>query len=188
MLVGYARVSDAVTQTLDRQIDALVENGVDTRNIYKEKVTGTKRDRPELNRMITELKHGDVCIVAELTRLSRSTKDLIEIVEQIQAKGASVKSLKETWLNAENSAQSKLLFTIFAGLAEFERNLISERAKDGLKAAKARGRSGGRPSKRNAKELTVRALYEKGVKIAEIVRQTELSRSTVNRIVKDMRT
>ncbi len=82
MLIGYARVSDE-SQSLNRQIDNLVENGVDERNIYKEKVTGTKRERPELNRMINELKPNDVCLIAELTRLSRSTKDLFDIVEQI---------------------------------------------------------------------------------------------------------
>ena len=80
-----------------------------------------------------------------------------------------------------------MLFTIFSGLSQFERDLLSERTKDGLKAAKARGRNGGRPNKRNEKELTVMALYNSGVTIAEIVRQTELSRSTINRIVRDIK-
>ena len=186
MLVGYARVSDE-TQSLNRQLDSLIENGVDERNIYKEKITGTKRERPELNRMIAELKLDDVCIVAELTRLSRSTKDLFDIVEMIQEKGANIKSLKESWLDT-TTPQGKLMFTIFAGLSQFERDLISERTKDGLRAAKARGRSGGRPSKRNDKEMTVELLYSKGVKIVDIVKQTDLSRSTVNRIVKDIKT
>ena len=75
---------------------------------------------------------------------------------------------------------------MFSGLSQFERDLLSERTREGLAAAKARGRSGGRPSKRTDKELTVRALYDAGIKIAEIVRQTELSRSTVNRIIRDM--
>lgn len=187
MLVGYARVSDAVTQSLDRQIDALTEYGVDERNIYQEKVTGSKRDRPELNKMISGLKPGDVCIVAELTRISRSSRDIFEIVGLIESKGADIKSLRESWLDT-TTPQGKLMFTIFAGLSQFERDLISERTKDGLKAAKARGRSGGRPSKRNEKSLTVKALYDKGVSITEIVRQTDLSRSTVNRIVRDMKT
>lgn len=187
MLVGYARISDAATQSLDRQIDALVEHGVDERNIYKEKMTGTKRERPELNRMIDELKTGDVCVVAELTRISRSSKDIFEIVGLIESKGADIKSLKESWLDT-TTTYGKLMFTIFAGLSQFERDLISDRTKDGLKAAKSRGRSGGRPNKQNEKGLTVRALYEKGVSIAEIVRQTDLSRSTVNRIVRDMKT
>ena len=186
MLVGYCRVSKD-DMSLDRQIDSLVAEGVDERNIYQEKITGIKQDRPELMKMIAELKPDDVCVVTELTRLSRTTAGLISIVEQIHAKGANLRSLKETWLNSESTAQSRLLLTIFAGLSQFERDLISERTKDGLKAAKARGRSGGRPSKRNEKELSVRALYEKGVRIADIVKQTDLSRSTVNRIVRDMR-
>jgi len=172
---------------LNRQIDSLVAEGVDERNIYQEKVTGTIKDRPELSKMITELKSGDVVIVSELTRLSRNTTELISIVEQIYNKRANLRSLKETWLNSESTAQSRLLLTIFAGLSQFERDLISERTKDGLKAAKARGRSGGRPNKRNEKELSVRALYEKGIKIADIVKQTNLSRSTINRILRDIK-
>ena len=184
MLIGYIRVSDE-TQSFNRQIDMLIESGVDERNIYKEKITGTKKDRPELCRMIEELKPQDTVIIAELTRLSRSTKDLFEIVEQIQGKGANIKSLKESWLDT-TTPQGKLMFTIFAGLSQFERDLISERTKDGLKAAKARGRNGGRPSKRNDKEMIVEMLYAQGVKIADIVKQTDLSRSTVNRIVRDI--
>jgi DNA invertase Pin-like site-specific DNA recombinase len=185
MIVGYARISDK-KQSLNRQIDALTSFGIDERNIYKEKGTGTKKDRPELLRLIDELKPSDTVVVAELTRISRSTKDLFEIVEQIQSKGADIKSLKENWLDTTTS-HGKLMFTIFAGLSQFERDLISDRTKEGLAAAKARGRNGGRPSKRSEKELTVKILYEKGIKIAEIVRQTDLSRSTVNRIVKDIK-
>ena len=136
--------------------------------------------------MIEELKPNDICVVAELTRLSRSTRDLFEIVELIQSKGADIKSLKESWLDTTTS-HGKLMFTIFAGLSQFERDLISERTKEGLRASKARGRSGGRPSKRNAKGLTVEVLYNRGVKIADIVKQTDLSRSTVNRIIKDLK-
>lgn len=185
MLVGYVRVSKS-DMNLDRQVDALLEAGVNQRCIYKEKVTGTKRDREELNKMLAELQTGETVIVSELSRLSRSTKDLFEIVEKIHAAGAQIKSLKESWLDT-TTPQGKLMFTIFAGLAQFERDLLSERTKDGLKAAKARGRLGGRPNKRNEKELTVMALYNSGVTIAEIVRQTELSRSTINRIVRDIK-
>lgn len=185
MLVGYVRVSKS-DMNLDRQVDALLEAGVNQRCIYKEKVTGTKRDREELNKMLAELQTGETVIVSELSRLSRSTKDLFEVVDKIHAAGAQIKSLKESWLDT-TTPQGKLMFTIFAGLAQFERDLLSERTKDGLKAAKARGRLGGRPNKRNEKELTVRALYNSGVTIAEIVRQTELSRSTVNRIVRDIK-
>ena len=183
MMVGYCRVSKS-EMNLDRQIDALNEVGIDTRNIYREKVTGTTKERPQLIKMLEELQPGDTVVVSELSRLSRSTKDLFEIVEQIHEAGAQIKSLKENWLDT-TTPQGKLLFTIFAGLSQFERDLLSERTKDGLKAAKARGRSGGRPRIRTDKTLTIQALYSKGITIAEIVRQTGLSRSTVYRVLKD---
>lgn len=110
MLIGYARVSTQ-EQNLNRQIDILKEN--DAEKIFQEKITGTKRERIELNKMLDSLENGDVVIVVELTRLSRSTKDLFEIVETIEKKGASIKSLKETWLDT-TTPQGKLLFTIFA--------------------------------------------------------------------------
>ena len=185
MLVGYARVSSH-EQSFNRQIDSLVLAGVDERNVYQEKTTGNKREQSELLRMIAELKPGDTVFVAELTRLSRSTKDLFDIVEQIQNKGADIKSLKESWLDT-TTPYGKLMFTIFAGLSQFERELISERTKEGLAAAKARGRNGGRPSKRNEKGPTVELLYFGGMKIADIVKQTGLSRSTVNRVVRDIK-
>lgn len=183
-LVGYCRVSKE-NMNLDRQCDSLIAAGVPERNIYQEKVTGTKRERIELNRMIDSLKPGETVLVAELTRLSRSTKDLFEIVELIESKGANIKSLKESWLDT-STPHGKLLFTIFSGLSQFERDLLSDRTKDGLRAARARGRIGGRPSKRTDKALTVNALYNSGITIAEIVRQSALSRSTVNRIIRDI--
>ena len=147
-VVGYARVS-TIDQNLDRQIDALRAYGIDDRLIYREKISGTKRDRPELQRMLRELQQGDTVVVSDLTRISRSTKDLLDIVDQM------------------------------------ERDLTSQRTREGLAAAKARGRNGGRPSKQNEKGDMVRALADSGMKIAEIVRQTGLSRSTVNRILRN---
>jgi len=192
MLVGYARVSTA-DQSLDHYIDMLTADGVDERNIYKEKVTGKHRDRPELNKMLAELKPNDTVVIPALTRLGRSVSDLYAIVRQIEEKGAVIKSLGESWLDSTagktttNGATRNLLFAIFAGLAEFEGALISERTKQGLEAAKARGRSGGRPSKRTEKAESVQLLYNSGMKIVDIVKQTELSRATVNRIIKDMK-
>ena len=96
MLIGYARCSTA-DQNLDWQLDALKKNGCE--RIYREKVTGTKKGRPELNSMLEALRKGDTVLVCELTRLSRSTKDLFELVERINACGADIKSLKESWLD-----------------------------------------------------------------------------------------
>lgn len=184
MLIGYARVSTE-QQNLDRQIDALITYGVDERMLYREKISGKERNRPELNRMISELKEGDVVIVPDLTRISRSTKDLLEIVEQIKEKGAYIKSIKDTWLDTtSDNPYNAFLLTVMSGLSQLERDLISQRTKEGLASAKARGRCGGRPSKQNEKGETVRLLYQGGMKIADIVRNTGLSRSTVNRIIR----
>ena len=140
MLIGYARVS-TYDQNLDRQIDALVTSGVDIRNIYKEKITGTIKDRPELNKMINDLKIGDVIIICDLTRLSRSTKDLISLSESITNKGVELISLKEKIDTAP--ATGTAMFGMFAVMAQFERDIIYERTKEGLSSA--RGRKGGRP-------------------------------------------
>ena len=183
MLVGYIRVSTC-DQNLDRQIDQLVDAGVDIRMIYQEKISGTIRKRPELERMLSELHPGDVVIITDLTRLSRSTKDLLEIVDEIKSKGANLKSLKDNWLDTtEANPYSQFLLTVMAGLSQLERDLTSTRVKEGLEAASKRGRKGGRPSKQNEKKDTVIALADAGFKIADIAKQTGISRSTVNRIL-----
>ncbi len=185
MLIGYARVS-TIEQNLDRQIDALKEAGVDERNIYQEKVTGTKADRPELKRMLDMLREGDVVIISDLTRISRSTKDLLDIIEKIKAKGASIRSLKDTWLDTtSDNPYNQFLLTVMSGLSQLERDLISQRTKEGLASARARGRNGGRPSKQNEKGEVVRALANSGMRIVDIVKETGLSRSTVNRILRE---
>lgn len=135
MIIGYARVSTQ-DQKLARQIDILKENG--SEKIFQEKITGTKMERIELNKMLDSLESGDVVIVAELTRLSRSTKDLFEIVEKIHSKGAEIKSIKESWLDT-TTPQGKLMFTIFAGLSQFERDLIAQRTKERLGVCQEKG-------------------------------------------------
>ena len=183
MMVGYIRVS-TYDQNLERQIDQLVDAGVDIRMIYQEKISGTIRKRPELERMLSELHPGDVVIITDLTRLSRSTKDLLEIVDEIKSKGANLKSLKDNWLDTtEANPYSQFLLTVMAGLSQLERDLTSTRVKEGLEAASKRGRKGGRPSKQNEKKDTVIALADAGFKIADIAKQTGISRSTVNRIL-----
>ena len=183
MLIGYTRVSTD-NQNLDRQIDQLIDAGVDPRMIYQDKLSGTIRKRPELERMLSELKTDDVVIITDLTRLSRSTKDLLEIIDDIKDKGANIKSLKDTWLDTtENNPYSQFLLTVMAGLSQLERDLTSTRVKEGLAAAAKRGRKGGRSSKQNEKREAVIALADAGFKIADIVKETGLSRSTINRIL-----
>jgi len=185
MLIGYARAS-LEKQTIYRQLDELAAAGVKQGDIYQEKITGTKRDRPELNRMLAALQAGDTVITVELSRMGRSTKDLLEIVELIHRTGAHFRSLNETWLDT-TTPQGQLIFTIFAGLCQFERDLTAERTKSGLKAAAARGRKGGRPATEQEQVQAVEAMRRRKVRIDQIVADTGLSRSTVNRIIAAMK-
>jgi len=177
MLIGYARVS-TYDQNLDRQIDALVTSRVDIRNIYKEKITGTIKDRPELNKMINDLKIGDVIIICDLTRLSRSTKDLISLSESITNKGVELISLKEKI--DTTTATGKAMFGMLAVMAQFERDIISERTKEGLSSARARGRKGGRP-KVNYKDIDrALKLYDsKEYSVFEICDMCKVSKNTL---------
>ena len=181
MQIGYARAS-MEKQAIERQLDELTAAGVAPEHIYQEKITGTKRDRPELNRMLSALCEGDTVITVELSRMGRSTKDLLEIVDLIRMKGAHFRSLNEVWLDT-TTPQGNLVFTIFAGLCQFERDLIAERTRSGLAAANARGRYGGRPRTKPEKVSEVKILYGSGIRVCDIVRQTGVSRSTVDRIL-----
>ena len=178
--IGYARVSTE-EQNLDRQIDILKQIGCD--RIYEEKVSGIKKERPELNKMLDQIRTGDVIIISDLTRLSRSVKDLFSLVEQIEGKGANIKSIKESWVDT-TTAQGKLMFTIFAGISQFERDLISQRTIEGLNAARARGKKGGRP-KVNDKDikLAIKMYNSKNYSISEITKATAVSKTTLYRYI-----
>jgi len=178
MIIGYARVSTQ-DQNLERQTDQLQEFGCE--RIYQEKITGSKKERPELDKLLDQLRTGDIIVVTELTRLSRSIKDLFALVDMIHHKSAHLKSLKEPWLDT-TTPQGKLLFAIFAGVSQFERDLICERTKEGLSSARARGRKGGRPPKPQAGiELALKMHKDKNYSISEIVKATGLSKSTLYR-------
>jgi len=182
MTIGYARVS-TIDQNLDRQLDSLGENGVE--RIFTEKATGRKSDRPELMKMMEHLRDGDVVIISELTRLSRSTKDLFAIVEQIQECGANIKSLKETWLDT-TTPHGKLMFTIFAGLSQFEADLTAQRTREGLAAARARGRVGGRPKIASDKSSMALKMYDsKDFSVAEICKSCRIGKTTLYRLLKN---
>jgi len=142
MLIGYARVSTD-DQNLDLQHDALKKAGCE--KFYDDQMTGSKINRPGLEAAIDFARAGDVVVVWRLDRLSRSLKDLIEMVALLDDKKIGLKSLHESI--DTSSSSGKLIFHIFGALAEFERNLIRERTHAGLQAARARGRNGGRPKK-----------------------------------------
>lgn len=140
MHVGYARVSTDA-QDLTNQRAELVAVGC-TR-IFAEKITGTHAKRPELERMLDHLRSGDVVMVTSLDRLARSTRDLLNIAEQLQTIGAGLRSLAEPWADTTSPA-GRMVLTVFAGIAEFERSLIIDRTRRGREAAKARGVQFGR--------------------------------------------
>ena len=140
MIIGYARVSTD-EQNLDGQLDALTAAGAG--KIFADKISGTARSRPELTRLLDQLRPGDVITVTKYDRLARSLRDLLDIVDTIQAQGAGFRSLAED-IDTTTPA-GRLVFHVFASIAQFERERISERTKEGLEAARKRGRVGGRP-------------------------------------------
>ena len=147
MLIGYARVSTA-DQSTDLQKDALMAAGVDERNIYIDKASGKRDDRPGLEACLKALREGDSLVVWRLDRLGRSLKHLVATVQDLVERGVGFRVLTGQGANIDTAtASGKLVFGIFAALAEFERERIVERTKAGLAAAKARGRKGGRKPK-----------------------------------------
>lgn len=140
MILGYARVSTD-DQRLDSQHDALQAAGAE--RIFADRIAGTAARRPDLDRMLDQLRPGDVVVVTKYDRLARSLKDLLAIVETVEAKGAGFRSLAED-IDTTTPA-GRLVFHVFASIAEFERARIAERTREGLEAARRRGRVGGRP-------------------------------------------
>ena len=179
MKIGYARVSTQ-DQELGLQLDALEQAGCE--KIYQEKVSGAAKARPQLEALLEHLRTGDVVVVWKLDRLARSLKDLVSLVNQIQDKGASFQSVNDQI--DTTSAHGKFTFHIFASLAEFERDIIRERTKAGLAAARARGRVGGRPKglskKAQHKAILAERLYLEGeLSISEICEQLSISKGTL---------
>lgn len=179
MYIGYARVSSA-GQNLDMQLQALTDAGCI--DIFREKMSGKRKSRPELDAMIKTLRPGDTVVVYKLDRIGRSTKHLIELIELFGQKGVHFKSLKE---NIDTSTPvGKFIFHLFASLAEFEREMIAERTQSGRDAARARGRMGGRP-KVNDKQLEkALKLYDsKAYQVREIAKITGISHTTIYRAI-----
>ncbi len=150
MLIGYARCSTE-DQRLDLQKDALAKAGVDGNHVYEEYVSGVKTRRPELQACLRALREGDTLVVWRLDRLGRSLRELIEILDRLARAGIGFRSLNES-IDTTN-AVGRMIFHVLAAIAQFERDLVSERTIAGLKAARARGHRGGRPPKLKAKDV-----------------------------------
>jgi DNA invertase Pin-like site-specific DNA recombinase len=176
VLVGYARVSTD-DQNLDLQRDALERAGCD--KIYTDQRGGASAKRPGLATVFEVLRGDDTLVIWRLDRLGRSLKDLIHLVEQLEQRGAGLRSLQE---NIDTTTSGgRLVFHVFGALAEFERNLVRERTHAGLSAARARGRRGGRPKALDAskRELALRLHRERKHSIREICRMMGISKSTL---------
>jgi DNA invertase Pin-like site-specific DNA recombinase len=183
MKIGYARVSTH-DQKLELQKDELEKAGCE--RIFEEKISGKTKERPALKDMIEILRQGDSVVVWKLDRLGRSLRDLIDLVAEIQSKGADFISIKDS-INTQ-TATGRFTFNIFASLAEFEREIIRERTMAGLTAAKARGRMGGRPKGLTKKAMdkahSALLLYNSKKKtVDEIAEELGLSRATCYRYI-----
>lgn len=177
MIIGYARVSTQ-DQNLQLQIDALGKAGCF--EIFEEKVSGTKKDRPALNEMLKMLRAGDRVVVYKLDRISRSTKHLIELAELFEEKQVEFVSIQD---NIDTStAMGRFFFRIMASVAELERDITIERTKAGLEAARVRGRKGGRPKVIKKKlEMAIKMYNSKQYSISEIVNAAGISQATLYR-------
>lgn len=177
--IGYGRVSTA-DQTARSQEDALKSAKVD--RLFVDTFTGTKMSRPELDKAIDQLRAGDVLVITRLDRLGRSAKDLLNIVSLLEGKGVQLEVLEQSI--DTSTPEGKLFFTMVAAFAEFEREIMRSRTMDGLAAARARGKLGGRKPKLSEKQKTeVLRLYREGRQVQEIADLFGVSRPTIYRVV-----
>jgi DNA invertase Pin-like site-specific DNA recombinase len=178
MLIGYARVSTD-DQNLALQRAALKEAGC--RRIFEEKVSGATRDRPQLTRLLDHIREQDVLVVARLDRLARSTRDLLEIAELLRDAGAGLRSLREPWADT-TSAAGRMVLTVFAGMAEFERALIHQRTSSGRDAAMKRGVRFGRPVKLTAEQISLgQRLIDEGRSTRDVAKMFKVHAATFYR-------
>lgn len=178
-LLGYARVSKAEDQDTQPQIEAL--EAANCRRIFEEKASGGRWDRPELHRLLDRLGLGDILVVWKLDRLSRSLKDLLLILDEVERVGAGFRSLTE---NIDSTTPSgRMMMHMLGSFAEFEREMVRERTQAGLRAARTQGRGGGRqPKLTPQQQAEVLAMLSSGRSAADIARLFRVHRTTISRI------
>ena len=187
MLIGYARVSKSDnSQVLDLQIDALINSGVKEENIYSDKISGSKDERPGLENCLKALREDDILVVYKLDRLGRNLKHLIQTVEDLTKRKIGFKVLSGQGVNIDTTTPAgKMIFSIFGALAEFERELIRERTIAGIQAARARGRMGGR--KFNLTKAQVRlaeaSMKNRDTSVTELCKELKITRVTLYKYI-----
>ena len=184
-LIGYARVSKADgTQLLDLQRDALIAAGVEEERIYEDRASGRHDHRPGLEACLKALQPGNAFVVWKLDRLGRNLKHLVTTVDELHARGVGLRVLAGAETDTA-TANGRLVFGIFASLAEFERELIAERTRAGLAAARARGRMGGRPRKMGAITLrmAMRAMADRDTVAQDLAKRLGMATTTLYRYV-----
>lgn len=183
-LYGYARVSTG-DQDLALQLDALKNEGCDDKHIFTDKISGATSQRVGLDACLSQLETGDTFLVWRLDRLGRSMSHLVSFVEELRQRGIGFRSICDGAIDT-TTASGELVFNIFSSLAQFESRLIQERTRAGLKAARARGRTGGRKplGPNDPRVKMAKTLHEdKGLDVKEICKQMQISRSTFYRLV-----
>ncbi|MBR5913791.1 MAG: recombinase family protein [Selenomonadaceae bacterium] len=177
MRVGYVRVS-TVEQSEERQIVEL-KNKADVEKFFVDKVSSKSAKRPKFDEMMNFLREGDELIVSEFSRLARSTTDLLNIVDTLTKKDVKVRSLKEQL--DSSTPQGRFMLTIFGAIAEFERELILQRQREGIKLAQAAGKYKGRNAKKRPKDFDFykQGYYERTYTVTEIAKRYKVSRPTV---------
>jgi DNA invertase Pin-like site-specific DNA recombinase len=178
MYIGYARVSTD-DQNLDTQVQAIEQAGCV--KIFQEKLSGANRQRPELAKLLEHLREGDAVVIWKLDRLACSTRDLLDIADVIARARAGLKSLSEPWADTTSPA-GRMVLTVFAGIAEFERELIRERTGTGRIAAMKRGVRFGRPASLSVEQTSLaKRLIEEGKSAKEVAKTFGVNRSTICR-------
>jgi DNA invertase Pin-like site-specific DNA recombinase len=180
MLIGYARVSTH-DQNLDLQKDALSQAGCE--KIFTDEISGATSDRPGLKQVMEHLRSGDVLVVWRLDRLGRTLRHLIDTVAGLEAQNIGFRSIQESM--DTTTSGGKLIFHVFGAMAEFERNVIKERTKAGLAAARARGRMGGRPKKLTTPKarLLIKLYNDKEIPVKDLLATFGIARATLYKIV-----
>ncbi len=187
MLIGYARISKADgSQRLDLQTDSLREAGVEAAAVYEDQASGQRDDRPGLAACLKAARPGDVIVVWKLDRLGRNLRHLVNLVQELQDRDVGLRVLAGQGASIDTTtASGKLVFAIFAALAEFERELIRERTVAGLASARARGRKGGRRPALSKAQVRVAqaAMANRDTKVSELCQELGITKATLYRYV-----